>query len=205
MFISIEGIEGVGKSSAVATLATLLRNQGRTLCVTREPGGTPIAEGIRHLLLEKHREAMEIDTELLLMFAARAQHIASVIQPALARGEWVLSDRFTDASYAYQGGGRHIPDARIAILEKWVQGSLRPHITLLLDAPEVLALRRAKKRSDPDRIEEETLNFFSDVRAKYLARAEAEPGRFRLIDTRVSLDEVKAQLKAFVDTCKAYS
>ena len=199
MFITVEGIEGVGKSTAVATLATLLRAQGRALCVTREPGGTDIAERIRHVLLEHHREPMAVDTELLLMFAGRAQHIASVIQPALARGEWVLSDRFTDASYAYQGGGRHIADERIAILEQWVQGALRPDITLLLDAPEALALGRAKQRSDPDRIEQETLDFFGCVRAKYLARAEAEPERFYCIDASKPLEEVETQLKAFAD------
>ena len=200
MFITVEGIEGVGKSTAVATLANLLQAQGRTVCITREPGGTPIAEAIRRVLLDNYSEPMEIDTELLLMFAGRAQHIATVIEPALARGEWVLSDRFTDASYAYQGGGRHISDERIAILEQWVQGTLSPDITLLLDAPEDLALARAKKRSDLDRIEQEALHFFSNVRAKYLARAEAEPERFYCIDASASLEEVHTQLKAFVNT-----
>ncbi|MHA7840717.1 MAG: dTMP kinase [Gammaproteobacteria bacterium] len=200
MFITVEGIEGVGKSTAVATLAHLLQTQGRTVCVTREPGGTPIAEIIRNVLLDNHTEPMAIDTELLLMFAGRAQHIASVIQPALARGEWVLSDRFTDASYAYQGGGRHIADYRIAALEQWVQGDLRPDVTVLLDASEELALGRAKKRSDPDRIEQETLSFFSHVREKYLARAQAEPERFYRIDASVSLEAVQEQLKVFVDT-----
>lgn len=202
MFITVEGIEGVGKSTAIATLVDLLSLQNQELCVTREPGGTGLGNKLRDLLLTKSEVSISMDTELLLMFADRAQHIASVIQPALNRGAWVLCDRFTDASYAYQGGGRGISEQRIAVLEQWVQGDLRPTMTLLLDAPETLALERVKKRSGLDRIEQETLAFFQRVRLTYLNRAAKEPERFYIIDASLSLPEVKAQLKTFVDYLK---
>ncbi|HSB96253.1 MAG TPA: dTMP kinase [Spongiibacteraceae bacterium] len=196
LFITVEGGEGVGKSTNVAFIAELLRNAGRDLILTREPGGTELAEAIRKLLLEPRQEPVAEMTELLLMFAARAQHLATIIQPALAAGQWVLCDRFTDATYAYQGGGRGLDVHLIAALEGLVQGELRPHLTLLLDAPVGVGQARASARSAPDRFEQEQQIFFERVRQTYLARACAEPQRFRIIDAGRSLSEVQTQLRA---------
>ena len=193
-FITVEGSEGVGKSSNLAFIEDTLRNAGIDVLRTREPGGTPLGEAVRELLLDARQNAMSDDTELLLMFAARAQHLAEVIRPALAAGRWVLCDRFTDATYAYQGGGRGIPMERIAVLEDWVQGELRPDHTLLLDMPVAAGLERAGTRSEPDRFEQEKQAFFERVRETYLARAEAEPVRFHVIDASPALEQVQIQL-----------
>jgi dTMP kinase len=195
-FITIEGIEGVGKSTQMDFVRGLLEASGKEVIVTREPGGTPLAERIRDLVLHgADQEAMPADCELLLMFAARSAHVASVIRPALARGAWVLCDRFTDATYAYQGGGRGIDAGRIRALEEWVLGSLRPDLTLLLDAPVSTGLARARARDDgSDRFEAEDVAFFERVRAVYRARAESEPGRIVTIDASPELTAVQAAL-----------
>ena len=193
-FITVEGSEGVGKSSNLANIEDYLSNAGINIVRTREPGGTPLSEAIRELLLDARQRSMCDDTELLLMFAARAQHLAEVIRPALAAGQWVLCDRFTDATYAYQGGGRGVPMERIRVLEEWVQGELRPDHTLLLDMPVAAGLERAGARSEPDRFEQEQHAFFERVRKTYLVRAQAEPGRIHVIDASPTLDKVQAQI-----------
>jgi dTMP kinase len=193
-FITVEGIEGAGKSTAMQFIAEHLRSKNISLVVTREPGGTPLAEDIRRLLLTSHTEIMTTDTELLLMFASRAQHLANVIRPALAKGQWVLSDRFTDASYAYQGGGRDIAMERIAVLETLVQGEIQPDLTLLLDLPVEVGLARIKDRKTQDRIEREQHAFFTRVREAYLTRAQRFPQRFKIINAAEDLPNVQAQL-----------
>lgn len=194
-FITIEGIEGVGKSTNLMFVRGLLEAAGREVVTTREPGGTPLGEQIRGLLLGYPTGDMAPDTELLLMFAARAQHLAQVIRPALKAGKWVLCDRFTDATFAYQGGGRGIPLGHIAELERWVQRGLRPDLTLLLDAPVRLGLDRAGRRSLLDRFEREEAEFFERVRAVYLDRAAQEPDRFQVIDASQPLEAVQAQIR----------
>jgi dTMP kinase len=194
LFITIEGGEGVGKSTNIAFLESFLRENGVELEVTREPGGTAMAEAIRGLLLEPREESVHPVTELLLMFAARSQHLHSRIEPALAAGKWVLCDRFTDATYAYQSGGRGIPAEMVRQLEQIVQGDLRPDYTLLLDAPVATGMARASERGELDRFEQEQLDFFERVRATYLQLAEESSGRFRLIDASRSLEEVQQQL-----------
>jgi dTMP kinase len=194
-FITLEGIEGVGKSTCLKYISKYLRKHNIPLIITREPGGTPFAEKIRELLLHHHDEAINSDTELLLIFAGRAQHMAQVILPALAQGHWVISDRFTDASYAYQGGGRGIAMERIAALEKWLLDDFRPNLTLILDAPVRLALKRTRRRRQIDRIENEREYFFRKVRRTYLRRAEATPKRYRVIDASKSLSKVKIHLQ----------
>jgi dTMP kinase len=196
-FITVEGGEGVGKSTNLGLIAELLAGAGIDLVMTREPGGTPLAEDIRELLLRPRQESVAENTELLLMFAARAQHIAKVIEPALARGDWVLCDRFTDATYAYQGGGRGIALSKIADLENWVQGSLRPDYTLLLDAPIEVGMARANNRGELDRFEQEERHFFAGVRQCYLDRARQE-SRYRIIDASQQLPEVQAQVRKVV-------
>jgi dTMP kinase len=182
-FITFEGIEGVGKSTQLTRLATRLGAAGREVVVTREPGGTPLAERIRALVLGDSGEPVPVGAELLLIFAARAVHTENLLRPALARGAWVLCDRYTDASYAYQGGGRGVPDSDIAPLARLAQHGLAPDLTLLLDAPVVVALARARGRAaGADRIEAESQAFFERVRASYLRRAATDPGRIRLID-----------------------
>lgn len=195
LFITLEGPEGAGKSTNRDFIADRLRSAGLDVQLTREPGGTPLAERIRELLLAPSDEPMAVDTELLLMFAARAQHIEQVIRPALARGAIVLCDRFTDATYAYQGGGRGVPLARIAELETFVQGTLRPHLTLIFDLPVETGLARAAARGRLDRFEQEPGGFFEAVRGAYLARAEAAPGRYRIIDASQPLAQVQAYLE----------
>ena len=194
LFITLEGPEGAGKSTNREYLAERLRAEGIDVVLTREPGGTPLAERIRELLLTPSDDAMCADTELLLVFAARAQHLAEVIRPALARGAVVLCDRFTDASYAYQGGGRGVPHDRIATLETFVQGALRPDLTLVFDLPIEVGMARASARGRLDRFEQEGRTFFDAVRSTYLARAAAEPGRYRLIDAAQTLEQVQGQL-----------
>ncbi len=193
-FITIEGAEGVGKTSNIEFVRQFLQATGKTVAVTREPGGTELGEKIRSLLLDRENVDMASDTELLLMFAARAQHIYEVIQPALDRGHWVLCDRFTDATFAYQGGGRGVAAERIAVLESWVQRELRPDLTLLLDLPVELGLQRAANRSEPDRFEQERVDFFHRVREAYLQRASDEPDRFVVIDAGRDLKSVQHQI-----------
>lgn len=194
-FITLEGIEGVGKTTQASVVVDTLRARGIDVVQTREPGGTALGEGIRALLLDKTLPAMAPTTELLLVFAARAEHLDKVIRPALAAGRWVVCDRFTDATYAYQGGGRGLPLATIATLETLVQQALQPDLTLLFDAPVDLALGRARARGEGDRFEAERAEFFGRVRAAYLDRARAAPARFRLIDAAQDLERVAATLR----------
>lgn len=199
-FITLEGIEGAGKSTQIAPLADALAGRGLAVVRTREPGGAPIAERLRAVLLDPDNRGMTETAELLLMFAARAEHLERTIRPALAAGSWVLCDRFTDATYAYQGGGRGLDPARIALLEDLVQGALRPDLTLLFDLPPELGLERARRRGGrPDRFELERERFFAAVRATYLARASAEPVRYRLIDATQTADAVTAQVVRVLD------
>ncbi|SHL85497.1 dTMP kinase [Phytopseudomonas punonensis] len=194
LFITLEGPEGAGKSTNREYLAARLREQGIDVLLTREPGGTPLAERVRELLLAPSDETMASDTELLLVFAARAQHLAQVIVPALQRGAVVLCDRFTDATYAYQGGGRGLDVQRIAQLENFVQGSLRPDLTLVFDLPVEVGLARAVARGRLDRFEQEGREFFEAVRSTYLQRAKTEPARYRILDAAQSLDAVQRDL-----------
>ncbi len=196
-FITLDGIDGAGKSTHLAGIANFLRRRGKEVVVTREPGGTLLGEKLRDLLLS---HPMHIETEALLMFAARREHIAQVILPALTAGNWVLSDRFTDATYAYQGGGRGMSRDRIAVLERWVQEhDLRPDLTLIFDVPvKVAESRLAKSRSD--RFEREDQGFFERVRAGYLERAAADPRRVRVIDANRSESEVKVMVENIVSS-----
>lgn len=192
-FITLEGLDGAGKSTHLARLVELLKARGKTIVQTREPGGTPLGEKLRALLLS---EAMHLETEALLMFAARREHLAQVIVPALERGDWVVCDRFTDASFAYQGGGRGLALAKLETLEAWVQDGLNPDLTLLFDVPTEIALGRVKGMGrELDRFEQEKSEFFERVRAAYLRRAAADPGRIRLIDGSQSLPEVAKVLE----------
>jgi len=199
MFITIEGGEGGGKSTNIAFIQKYLEASGQQVIVTREPGGTQLGEKVREVLLNPEHKGMHDDTELLLMFAARAQHITEVIKPALAQGKWVLCDRFTDATYAYQGGGRGINKERIAILEQWVQGDLRPDITLLFDLSIEVGMRRASERADLDRFEQEKLQFFENVRACYLAMAKEYPKRYRVLNAEQSLEKVQQDIQKILD------
>lgn len=198
-FITIEGGEGGGKSTNMAFVESYLVARDIDLVVSREPGGTELSEKIRTLLLDPENRGMASDTELLLMFAARAQHLEELIQPALSAGKWVLCDRFTDATYAYQGGGRGLPMQRISQLETWVQGELRPDLTLLLDLPVSMGMERAGKRGDLDRFEQEELTFFERVRECYLERARQKPGQYRIIDASKSLEAVQGQISMVLD------
>ena len=198
-FITLEGSEGSGKSTNLAFIHQYLQQSGLDVVLTREPGGTPLGESIRELLLDHRQSAMASDTELLLMFAARAQHLHELILPALDAGKWVLCDRFTDATYAYQGAGRGIDVARIAQLENWVQGELRPDLTFFLDLPVAQGLARAGERSVPDRFEREQVDFFERVRQGYLKQAGQEPQRYRVVDASLTLDAVQSQLKTLLD------
>jgi len=198
-FITIEGGEGVGKTTNINFIQELLSQAQVDFISTREPGGTPFAEKIRDLLLDAKQTRISDDTELLMMFAARAQHLAELILPALDKGQWVICDRFTDATYAYQGGGRGIDNDRIKVLEDWVQGDLRPDLTLLLDVPVEVGMKRASERSAPDRFEQEQNEFFQRVRTAYLQRAEAEPQRYRVIDASLALDAVQSQIRTVLE------
>ena len=195
-FITFEGIDGAGKSTHIDWFAQRARERGVEVVVTREPGGTPLAEKLRDLLLA---EPMSIDTETLLMFAARREHLERLIRPALARGAWVICDRFTDSTFAYQGAGRGVPLAAIESLEHWVHGDLQPHLTFLFDLPaEVAAQRRSAARA-ADRFEAQDLSFFSRVRAGYQARLASDPGRFRCVDATRSIDEIRMQISSEYD------
>lgn len=193
-FLTIEGTEGVGKSTNLAFVRDWLVARGLEVVVTREPGGTPLAEEVRGLLLSKRDESVDETAELLMVFAARAQHLAQVIKPALARGAWVLSDRFTDATYAYQGGGRGLSKSVIEQLEQLVQGNLRPDLTLILDIDVELGLNRARQRGELDRFESETIGFFERVRAAYRQRAQVAPERYAVVDAGKTLPEVQAEI-----------
>jgi len=195
-FITLEGMDGAGKSTHVSGIADFLRGKGKEVVVTREPGGTPLGEKLRTVLLS---QAMKIDTETLLIFAARSEHIARVIAPGLAAGRWVVSDRFTDATYAYQGSGGGMAKDRIAILERWVQDTLKPDLTLVFDVPVEVALARLP-REQADRFESESRSYFERVRAEYLERAAGEPGRVRIVDGRRPVDRVKEEVEKIVST-----
>ncbi len=198
-FLTVEGIEGVGKSTQVARLAATLAGCGIAHLVTREPGGTALAERIRDLVLQPREEPMPPTAELLLMFASRAVHLANRIEPALSEGKWVVCDRFTDATYAYQGAGRGMPDEDIRSLEKFVQGGRRPDLTLLLDVPVEIGLERSRLRDAGkarDRFENERMDFFQRVRDGYLRRARAEPRRMAVVDASAPPEEVAARITA---------
>ena len=193
-FITLEGIEGVGKTTNREYIRSLLKQIGRPCVETREPGGTPLGEALREMLLEHKHEGMSSDAELLMMFASRAEHLHKVILPALAAGKNVLCDRFTEATYAYQGGGRGINDRKIAELETWVQGELRPDLTIILDAPVETGRDRAGRRSEPDRIEKEQNDFFERVRQTYLQLANHYPHRIAVVDASIALEQVQKQI-----------
>ncbi|HQY22902.1 MAG TPA: dTMP kinase [Gammaproteobacteria bacterium] len=206
MFITFEGIEGVGKTTHLKWIAQQLQRAGISVLTTREPGGTPIGEEIRDILLAHRHERVAPLTELLLMFAARAQHVDTVIRPALELGHWVLCDRFVDATYAYQGGGRGVETDLIAKLEKLVLGNFKPDLTLLFDAPIALGLSRIKERGGvQDRFEQEKLDFFERVRLAYKTRAEQDPLRHKIIDASKTIDEVQAELLAMITTFYNFS
>lgn len=194
-FITFEGIDGAGKSTHVDSVATQLRASGKTVVTTREPGGTPLGEKLRELLLQ---EPMHLETEALLMFASRREHIAQVIAPALARGEWVISDRFTDASFAYQGGGRKLSLEKLAVLEQWVHPDLQPDLTLLFDVPLEVARQRLDADRTLDKFEKEKQDFFAATRAAYLQRAAQFPARIRVIDSTQSIAAVNAEIDALI-------
>ena len=194
-FLTVEGTEGVGKTTNIAFIKAWLDQHGIDYITTREPGGTPLAEQLRQLLLQPRSEPVNETAELLMIFAARAQHLAQVIEPALAAGKWVLCDRFTDATYAYQGGGRQMDTGVIATLEQLVQGALRPDAVMLLDIPVQQGLERARVRGELDRFEQEDLAFFERVRQAYLKRARSD-SRYRVIDAGQTLEQVQADLAA---------
>src|SRR6478735_9405532 len=190
-FITFEGIDGAGKSTHIAFVAEWLRAKGRQVVVTREPGGTPLGEKLRELLLH---EKMHLETEALLMFAARREHIEQVIEPALARGDWVISDRFTDATFAYQGGGRQLDRRKLEALEQWVHPHLQPDLTLLFDVPLEVARARLDRSRELDRFEQEKAEFFAATQAEYRRRAEQFAGRFRVIDSSQPISDVNQDL-----------
>lgn len=197
-FITLEGVDGAGKSTHLSWLVDTLRSQGKTVVQTREPGGTPLGEKLRELLLH---EPMHLETEALLMFAARREHLEQVILPAVARGDWVVCDRFTDASFAYQGGGRGLSTDKLGQLERWVQGDVQPDLTLLFDLPiDIAAQRMTSAARTLDRFEQEKADFHERVRAAYLARANENPGRFRVLDGRQSIEQIKKQLEVIISS-----
>ncbi|MGZ0018728.1 dTMP kinase [Nitrosomonas sp. wSCUT-2] len=193
-FITLEGIDGAGKSTQLAWIVELLQNAGLQPVVTREPGGTPLGERLRELLLDKSM-AMHAETEALLMFAARREHLDKVILPALVQGQWVISDRFTDASFAYQGGGRGLDQAKLGILEQWVQDALQPDLTLYFDVSVEVGQQRVNRIKDADRFEQEQAGFFQRVRNAYLDRARQFPQRIQIIDSSRDLADVKAAVE----------
>ena len=199
-FITVEGIEGVGKSSNIANLTRAIERRGYNVLTTREPGGTPMAERIRELLIEHGDEPMPDVAELLLMMASRALHVSNVIRPALAAGTWVVCDRFIDASRAYQGGGRGIPQEDINQLANLVLGDLKPDVTILLDAPVEVGMSRAGSRGDPDRFEVERTEFFARARETYLQLAESEPDRFVVVDASQSLEDVQQTIETIAES-----
>ncbi len=198
MFITFEGVEGAGKTTNINYIAQKIKQSGQSFVLTREPGGTTLGEEIRSLLISKELPEMHPDTELLLMFAARAEHLQKVILPALSEGKWVLCDRFTDASYAYQGAGRGIDTKKIALLENMVQGTLRPDITFLFDLDAEIGLTRAKSRGETDRFEQQHIDFFNRVRAQYLSMAESNAERYLTINAQHELKVVQQQIDEFL-------
>ena len=196
-FITLEGIDGAGKSTHLGRLENILQGRGKTVIVTREPGGTSLGEALRELLLDSSR-AMHAETEALLMFAARREHLDKVILPALARGDWVISDRFTDASFAYQGGGRGLATRKLDDLERWIQGEFQPDITLYFDVTVELGRQRINAIKSADRFEKEQDDFFRKVREAYLERAHKFPRRIKIIDSSQSLDKVKESLDKII-------
>lgn len=198
-FITFEGIDGAGKSTHLSFVASLLHESGHTVITTREPGGTPLGEQLRGLLL---KEKMHLETEALLMFASRREHLAQVIEPALARGDWVVSDRFTDATFAYQGGGRGLAREKLDALEAWVHPHLQPDLTLLFNVPLEVARARLSKSRELDRFEQEQATFFAATQAEYLRRAEQFPTRFRLIDSTRTISEVNQELEKILRELK---
>jgi dTMP kinase len=199
-FITIDGVEGAGKSTQITFICDYLKAKGVNVILTREPGGTDVGEKIRTLLLSNSTGKMHADTELMLMFAARNEHIQNKIMPALKQGDWVLSDRFTDASYAYQGGGRGLDVSRIAQLEQWVSQDFTPDMTLLLDVPVEIGMSRVESRGKKDRIELEATDFFNRVRQAYINRSEQFPERIKLIDSSQTVDHTKQQIKVILDS-----
>lgn len=197
LFVTLEGVDGAGKSSHVQWLAEYFRALGRDVVLTREPGGTPVGEQLREIVLHA---PMHPETEALVMFAARREHLEQVIRPGLVRGDVVISDRFTDASFAYQCGGRGLSEDRLGILEQWVQGDLQPDLTLLFDVPNEVAQARLSTAREPDRFELEKQDFHARVRAAYLRRAERFPNRIRIVDGSRTLDEVRVQLGSILET-----
>jgi dTMP kinase len=195
-FISFEGIDGAGKSTHIGFVADLLTARGKTVMASREPGGTSLGEKLRELVLH---EQMHLETEALLMFASRREHMAQVIEPAMARGEWVISDRFTDASFAYQGGGRGLDRAKLEALERWVHPNLQPDLTLLFDVPLEVARARLDATRTLDKFEQEKADFFNACRSEYLRRAAQFPDRIAVIDSTRSIEETRARLTAVVD------
>jgi dTMP kinase len=198
-FITVEGIDGAGKSTHLAWLTAFLQARGIKLCATREPGGTPLGEQLRGLLLDKD-QPMHLETETLLMFAARREHIDKVIEPALARGEWVLCDRFTDATFAYQGAGRGVDAGKLATLEQWVQGALQPDLTIVFDLPPAVGRARAGSIKVPDRFERESEAFFERVREGYLQRARSAPQRVRVVDASRGIDAIQTELQTIAES-----
>jgi dTMP kinase len=196
-FITLEGMDGAGKSTHIPNIIALLQSQGHEVVSTREPGGTLLGERLREMLLH---ESMHPETETLLMFAARREHIANVIAPALARGAYVLSDRFTDATYAYQCGAKGVAGEKIKILEHWVQEYLQPDVTLLFDVPVEVSIQRLATARSPDKFERESADFFTRIRHAYLQRALENPARFRVIDANKSLSEVKVIVEDIIST-----
>ena len=195
-FITFEGIDGAGKSTHIGYVTALLKAAGKTVVSTREPGGTPLGEKLRDLLLH---EQMHLETEALLMFASRREHVAQVIEPAITRGEWVLSDRFTDASFAYQGGGRGLDRAKLDALEQWVHPHLQPDLTLLFDVPLDVARARLDATRTLDRFEAEQADFFARVRDEYLRRAATSGGRIVVIDSTLAIDDVRTALRSALE------
>lgn len=196
-FITFEGLDGAGKSTHIQAVVELLRREGKVVVSTREPGGTPLGEKLRGIVLN---EPMDLETETLLMFAGRREHVAKLIEPALSRGEWVICDRFTDATYAYQGGGRGVRRERILALEDWVHGHLQPDLTILFDVPLEVAQARMAGSRELDRFEREQADFHERVRQSYLERARANPGRIRVVDASRSVDEIRVVVEHLVAT-----
>jgi len=195
-FITLEGMDGAGKSTHIPDIIEQLEAQGHYVVSTREPGGTALGEELREILLHKH---MHPETETLLMFAARREHIANIVEPALAQGACVVSDRFTDATYAYQSGAKGVPAEKIKQLEAWVQGDLQPDLTLLFDVPVATSLKRLADAREPDKFERENAQFFEKLRAAYLSRAKENPARFRIVNANQALDKVKEEVKVIVN------
>lgn len=196
-FITLEGVDGAGKSTHIPYIVKLLESRGIEVVSTREPGGTPLGERLRELLL---RQSMHPETETLLMFAARREHISQVIEPALARGACVLSDRFTDATFAYQCGGRGVSSHKVGVLEQWVQGELQPDITLLFDVPVAVSTQRLAGAREPDKFERENADFFTKIRSAYLARAAQNPHRYRVIDSNRPIEDIQKSLEEIISS-----